>query len=372
MSGIVPLSTRTEPLRPEDVEGALEDLWRTVARDDAGMARTRVRTLNLLVFVPDASGRGKVESILAQLPARHPARVIVLELDAGRDEGLEACVSGHCTEEAGDHRQVCAEEVYIVAAREAVDRLPAVALSLLVPDLPVYVWWTSQASPEDALFRSLARIADRVVLDSQTFAEPPASLAAFAGALRESALPPGTSDLAWGRSAVWREVVAQFFDSRDTVTSLPRLDRVTVQHTGRPGEPAPLLLLGWLASRLGWRPIAHQGTGWTLGVPGRTVAATIEQVQREAVAPGSIVSVELEASAADARVCFQAELSPDDASRMATCVDAAGRRLQARTATFQPPDDLRLLSDELDVIAPDAVYQQALAAAAALLSSPNP
>ncbi len=371
MSGIIPLSSRTEPLGPEDVEGALEDMWRDAAQVDAAMARTRVRTLNLIVFVPDASGRGKVESILAELPARHPARVIVLELDESRPEGLEACVSGHCTEDAGDHRQVCAEEVYIVAASGALERLPAVALSLLVPDLPVYIWWTSEASPEVPLLRSLARIADRVVFDSQTFASPAESFAGYAGALREQVLPAGTSDLVWGRSAVWREVVAQFFDSRDTMNALPLLDRVTVRHTGNPGQPAPLLLLGWLASRLDWRPAERTRAGWNLSAPGRNVVAAIEQSDRDGLPPGSIVGVELEAGAADARVCFRAELSPDDASQIATCVDAAGRRLQARTAAFQPPDDLRLLSDELDVIAPDAVYTQALVAAAALLLSPR-
>jgi glucose-6-phosphate dehydrogenase assembly protein OpcA len=67
-------------------------------------------------------------------------------------------------------------------------------------------------------------------------------------------------DLAWLRSTPWRERVASAFDPADRRVELQTLSKVSVRH--RPDSTVSgLLLLGWLCSRLGWRPEALNRQG---------------------------------------------------------------------------------------------------------------
>jgi hypothetical protein len=59
-------------------------------------------------------------------------------------------------------------------------------------------------------------------------------------------------DLAWLRSTPWRERVAATFDTPHLRPDLQTITAVTVRHHPESGA-AGLLLIGWLASRLGWQ-----------------------------------------------------------------------------------------------------------------------
>jgi hypothetical protein len=68
-------------------------------------------------------------------------------------------------------------------------------------------------------------------------------------------------DLAWLRSTPWRERVAATFDPAKLREDLKVISSVAVRHHPE-SEAAALLLLGWMASRLGWQPgrlTAHGG-----------------------------------------------------------------------------------------------------------------
>ncbi len=60
-------------------------------------------------------------------------------------------------------------------------------------------------------------------------------------------------DLAWLRSTPWRERIASTFDPPRWRPELGRVSAVTVRHAPDSGV-AGLLLIGWLARRLGWTP----------------------------------------------------------------------------------------------------------------------
>ncbi len=62
-------------------------------------------------------------------------------------------------------------------------------------------------------------------------------------------------DLAWLRSTPWRERVAATFDPAAFRPQLRTISGVTIRHHPESGA-AGLLLVGWLASRLGWETSA--------------------------------------------------------------------------------------------------------------------
>ncbi len=131
----------------------------------------------------------------------------------------------------------------------------SVVLPLLAPDAPVVTWW--HGPPPDLIAHDpLGVFADRRVTDVSQCGEG-------VDGLRQRAddFVPGDTDLAWTRTTPWRAELASAFD---TVRSAPLGARVT----GRQGDPATLLLAGWLSARLGVPVPVEQAAGRAPGVGG--------------------------------------------------------------------------------------------------------
>ncbi len=118
---------------------------------------------------------------------------------------------------------------------------------MVVTDLLTVAW--SPHGHDDAL-DALLRIAQVVLFDSVDDPVP------FDALCRAAMLADRARvvDLAWLRSAPWRERLAALFDPpNDLRRELDRFSAVTIRHE-RGSTAAALLLLGWLADRLEWTP----------------------------------------------------------------------------------------------------------------------
>jgi glucose-6-phosphate dehydrogenase assembly protein OpcA len=92
-------------------------------------------------------------------------------------------------------------------------------------------------------------LADVVLLDSSDDPDPSRAIR-FVCHVDEQAY---VVDLAWLRSTPWRERIAATFDSPSWRPALTQISKVVVRH--RPDSAVSgVLLLSWLASRLGWTP----------------------------------------------------------------------------------------------------------------------
>jgi glucose-6-phosphate dehydrogenase assembly protein OpcA len=150
---------------------------------------------------------------------------------------------------------------------------------LVVTDLATLLW-SPHGHPETV--DSLLELAQAVLVDSL---DDPSWREAIGRAceLRSRAY---VVDLAWLRSTPWRERVAAAFDSQAMRAELEKVETVAVRH--HPDSTvAAMLLVGWLASRLGWdvSPLSANGgvlTG-TAGVDGQKVAVRLEQAPEQEV-----------------------------------------------------------------------------------------
>ena len=132
---------------------------------------------------------------------------------------------------------------------------------------------------------SLLRIAQVVLLDSTDQPDIAASLARVCE-LTERAY---VVDSAWLRTTPWRERIAFTFDPAEWRPELEHICAVHVRHAVD-SAGAALLLVGWLASRLGWTPevLARDDEGGLSGrarADGRDVGVTLEPIAALAV-PG--------------------------------------------------------------------------------------
>lgn len=212
----------------------------------------RACVMNLIVYVEDQTGVEAVIKAAQDMAGRHPSRLILLHCNPTRPaSGVEAWVSAICQMPQPGGRQVCCEQITLVAHGAAADDLHATVLSLFSPDVPVVLWWRAAPDPHRALFRELVNASDYVILDSTHFREPFALWREIRRAFPAMAL----SDLNWARIRPWRELIAQFFDLPETRPLLHEIEKVSLTFSAHGDERNPtqaFLVAGWLATRLDW------------------------------------------------------------------------------------------------------------------------
>ena len=269
---------------PTEIEAAIRRL--VVERHAENEGYVPARALNM-VCVVDRDWSGEVANRLRRVGRYHASRTVVCAIEPGR-RTLDAVASiASDTEPGRGEFALLRETIVLTLGDQHVDALQSIVNPLVVTDLSTVVW-SPHGHPEAV--DELLGIAQSVLHDSVDDPDPPAALAR-AGALSRRAY---VVDLAWLRTTPWRERVASYFDPPAVRALLGAISGVTVRF-GPGSEAAGLLTLGWLSSRLGWKPaglVRHGGalTGTARGRRG-DVHVKLEPVSQDV--PGlSGVSIE--------------------------------------------------------------------------------
>ncbi len=203
--------------------------------------------------VKNANFRGL--SISDALASQNPCRIITLSPVLNQKEPVEAKVSAYCPINKGkDDQLMCCEYITLQGSKTDLQGVGELATSLLIQDLPRFVWWKATPNPEQPLFKELAKASDCMIFDSSYFSEPESELGKLQTLLDNETY---VADLNWHRLSAWQEMTAAAYDPPERRQALLCVDRVTIDY--EKGNPAQaLMFLGWLASRLGWQPTAFQ------------------------------------------------------------------------------------------------------------------
>ncbi len=249
------LSGQGIPVALPRIEAELAQLWGPAAEQVGGPQIenpnvTRLVLANLVVVADCLNPRGLI-STLDEVVARFPSRAIVLGLNDSPDRAVSAEVAALCHLPAPGLPQVCSERIVLRAGPNALDLLPGAVRPLLEADLPFVLWWTCDPGPSAKLFRDLADEATRIIVDLPDPATPAESL--------KLALDPEINaysrDSAWFGIALWRELIAQFFDTSSCRYDLNAIRSVTIDVIAPKAGPTPRIaawLGAWLAGQLGW------------------------------------------------------------------------------------------------------------------------
>jgi glucose-6-phosphate dehydrogenase assembly protein OpcA len=281
---------RSQSVEIGAVERALNELWRdltSVEEEHGGHPTVRSVALNFVVcslFVPEAKNAGPN---LPYIIDRSPCRAIVLVPALHSGGGVRAAVSAHCRLGLLDGTHVCGEEIIVSVPTGRFDDAVSAVRALLIPDLPVYVWWRGNGLSDSKLFQKFLELSDRFIVDSADFSDP-AHLAALA--IRGTAI----SDLSWERIKAWRQLTAQFFHGPDQRPLLDSIRHVEIEygprsHAWQGIAPEAVLFSGWLASCLGWRCVSKEHSGLRLVVYlmsslGRMVRLTFQPTSDDGIA----------------------------------------------------------------------------------------
>jgi glucose-6-phosphate dehydrogenase assembly protein OpcA len=360
------------------LERQLSEMWAEAARgEDGESALVRACVLNLVVYAESEAERREVDALVEQVIERHPCRAIVIAADRGADTArLDAYVSTRCQLSKRGARQICGEQITIEAAGPVVETASTAVAPLLVPDVPVFLWWKDIPHTQNRLFDRLSRMADRVVIDSATFDRPHEDLLRLAHLLAERNSQLCLSDLNWGRLTSWRALVASFWDVAAYRPALDRLTGVRVEYdppdlAHEEIAPKALLALGWFAACLGWEPVSGGAAGeavgdgyrFTLRSDGREIEAVLQPTDDAAGRDGMITSLLLTSSEGDE---FRVGLRPEEA-KLETSAAVGGERTVGRVLGYEARTEGQRLSAELDLLSRDLVFERSVQLAARLV-----
>ena len=341
------------------IERQLHELWQLAAesaKDPSQRQITRACLLNFIVFCETDEESAHASEVISTLTSQHPCRAIVLVLrpDVASAE-LSASISAHCHLAGTGQKQVCCEQIAIHASGPGIAHLGAAVLPLLESDLPTVLWWQGDFLKRIDLFRRLVAVANRVIYDTSTWADPQSQLGALARAITEH--PRGSfADLSWTRLGLWRRLTAEFFDEPNCRTELARIHDVDIVHGHGPGAGLRALLYGsWIAAQL----------NWPLDEATKKIHLSARE-DRDATSVG-ILSVAIQTD--DATFSIRKNFGESTASATIDMPNACGL---PRTRAFWAADDASLLSQELDRCTRDTVYEKALAVAVVVLEKSSP
>lgn len=313
-------------------------------------------------------------SISDAIAAQHPCRIITLCPVLGEADGVSAQVSAYCPVQKGfDSALVCCEYITLRGSKAALQEMGELVTSLMIAELPQFVWWKATPNPNQPLFQYLSEVCTCIIFDSCYFSDPEAEFVRLQRLIEEETY---VADLNWHRLAPWQELTAAAFDPPDRRDSLGEIDRITIDYEkGNPGQA--LLFLGWLASRLGWRPTGYQEEGGDyhirrfqfLGENDRPIEAELGGVPTAdwGEIPGDLIGLRLMSTNPNANCCTILCSETTGCMRM----ESGGSAQSCRTEQVAPPSDEKaelLLGQQLQSWGRDNLYEESLAVTVAMLA----
>ncbi|MBD1999523.1 glucose-6-phosphate dehydrogenase assembly protein OpcA [Leptolyngbya sp. FACHB-671] len=324
------------------------------------------------IEIPNINARGF--SISDAIAAQNPCRIITLSPVLGEDEGVTAQVSAYCPiQKSSASNLICCEYITLRGTKVALERVTDLVASLMIPELPKFVWWKATPNPEQELFKRLSTSCQCLILDSCYFSDPESEFLKMQELIEARTY---IADLNWHRLASWQELTAAAFDPPERRAALGEVDRVTIDYEKGNAAQA-LMFLGWLASRLEWEPVAftEEGGDYDLkhvkfnGPNGRQIEAELAAIPTAdwGEIPGDMVGLRLTSTNLNADCCTILCSETTGCMRM----EAGGSAQACRTEQVTPMSDQRaesLLSQQLQRWGRDMLYEESLAVVAKILS----
>lgn len=351
----------SEPMALEEVERHLLEQVRSHEYV------SRAATLNLICRARDEADATTLHELLSQLAYRHPGRMFLLvPPSTPATPGGEWVARVLKPQETPASRNVCDEIIQLESRGADFAGVATVLSPLLRGDLPVFLWWRGESPVDNPNFDRLAAIANRILLDAQVAALPPEEYLRLARLHRTLRQWHSVTSLNWARLTRWRQMLSQAFDTREGIEHLHHLSSVTFSACC--AEPAlngdAVLLAGWLASRLSWKPAAVEGpTRLRMSTAnGGTVLLDFETTQHRWK---SVLHAVVIRSKDDHLVV---SLVNND-EKISLALQQQGKLLGRSAGGFPLLSEAEVLHEELDILEADHPFQEALDCGTELLQA---
>ncbi len=318
---------------------------------------------------PDFRGFSLNEAIAAY----NPCRVITLCPTLGADQGIEAQVSAYCpVQKRSGSNLICCEYITLRGNKAAIERAGQLVASLMIGDLPKFVWWKATPNPEQAIFQRLSDECNCVIVDSCYFSDAESELVKMQELIEDNTF---IADLNWHRLSPWQELTAAAFDPVERRESLMEVDQISIDYEKGNAAQA-LMFLGWFAGRLDWQPKSFVAEGgdydlrkiYFSGPHGRQIEAELAAipVADTGEVSGDLTGLRITSTNLEADCCTILCSETTGCMRMEAGGGAQACRTEQVTALSDQKADF-LLGQQLQRWGQDVLYEESLAVVGQIL-----
>ncbi len=339
----------------------------------------RANTLNLIAVADHEDIARMITSTVSQLSDFLPSRTIIFVTSPGAQRSNTWHVDVRLNEgETRDGPPIHFETITITVDPKMSGYLASLVSPLLISELPTFLWWPTGDFVGNALFNDVVGIVDRLIVDSARLGNDARAVAQMRTLLDDDD-DPRLGDFTWMRLEPWRQLIAQFFDPAEVQSCLDQLSQVNIAYAEHrrdngSGFAAALLIVGWLASRLGWQVIEplepRRAGGWTVPMISRGEDGKSRDIQVRLTpdpspdARFSVRSVELVAIGEHDGVFRIMRTDKDD---MITSSETSAAPYMSRMVYSRRQSTVEMLGDELQNFGSDPVFEDAIRMATRLL-----
>lgn len=240
------------PVTPKEIEPKLLEIWNTLSKKDTN----RASLFNLIVYTSISERSEYIEQIIEKVHETFPCRTLLVTLDE-RVSSIETTVSIFTPLE--EDPSIACEEIHFRFSEKELEKATFLLLPHFLPDLPIYVLWTEDPKKHPSLLQDLAKIATRVIFDSEAAEDFSHFVPTLLDLKESSSIDLG--DLNWARTQGWRELLASTFQSQERLKMLEKVDQLTLSYNAVKNpffshlKIQSLYLVSWLSSTLEWGPL---------------------------------------------------------------------------------------------------------------------
>jgi glucose-6-phosphate dehydrogenase assembly protein OpcA len=214
---------------------------------------------NLVIYTDDMSHEAVLTEAMGEYVVKHPCRIILLlARPRSAESKIEATVSLH-TYSSGGAKNVACEQITLRASGASVKELASAVQPLLVPDLPIHLWWRGVFLTQRQLVDQFLSFVDRFIYDGVGWSDLHYTVTQVADFIERYNEKVGFTNFNWARLRPWRESTADFFDAGLFENEIWDIHHLRVEFMAAPETEEgqqfrALLYVSWLAVQLEWTP----------------------------------------------------------------------------------------------------------------------
>lgn len=239
-----------QSIAPADIQSELNHLWDAQIADEEAKACL----FNLIIYTHEPRRTDYFKGVMRLVIEQFPCRIIFIQCHPDIPSALNIYVS---IEKSQSEQGIVCDQVILEAGKNELERIPFLILPLLMPDLPIYLFWGQDPSKENTILPHLQHLATRLVFDSESTEDLYKFSENMLERLKSTSSP--IVDMNWARIGGWREVLSRTFDSPERIEQLVKSHLIKIAYNSCPScfftqpETQAVYLQAWLASRLGWQ-----------------------------------------------------------------------------------------------------------------------
>lgn len=362
------LSGKLNQVDVAGIERELKELWHSAQEgvaDGHGPAVARACVLNFIAYSTETNAEVTAGELLDEIAVQHPCRALLAIARSSEELRLEAWVSTRChLPSPNSSKQICCEQITVRWEGQGIYELPSAVVPLLLPDLPVFLFWRTGDFDTSALQPFLKSI-DRLIIDSRRWTVPFRAFPLVTFYLKQKSGSPIISDLNWRRILEWRRLLAGSFEDAGmglTIEDLSSIQSVNLKYVA-PSSCQAFLLISWLAARLNWQPrsrkvVSVSSTEMTFQGRDNTISVGWESVPSQMVPDGALVNVDISMSGGKH---LSIELvAKDNLPCLVAKGMQAGKPVKELIVNVPDLHESRLISLDLEVLEHETAYEEAM------------